>query len=186
VNPFDPSGNDRTLRYQFRICRYERGTGDRYVIGGWRRDPSFEVVEGTGYGATKDPRGMTWSAVTGDAVFFADRVNNGVQKYNEPPRVADSPFKLEVCASDTTPLVLPQDVGVDELGDVYAVDTGNQRVVRIKSDLTDCVQRVDIEPNLLGQPLTGPVAVAVGFIDGENIVYVVDAPVNQVIKYRRR
>jgi hypothetical protein len=186
VDPFDPSGNDRTLKYQFRIYRYERGTGDPYVIGGWRRDRSFEVVEGTGYGATVDPRGLTWSAATGEALFFADHANSAVQKYNLPPRGADSPFKLEVCDADTTPLVLPRDVGVDEEGFVYAVDTGNRRVMRVDPSLRDCVQRVDIEPNTLGQPLSEPVAVAAGTIDGRNYVYVVDAAVSQVVRYRRR
>jgi hypothetical protein len=82
--------------------------------------------------------------------------------------------------------VRPIDVGVDDVGDVYVVDAGNRRVLRYDSEGRHCLQRVDLEPNTLGLHLTGPTAVAAGVIDGEDHAYVVDAAVNQVVRYRRR
>jgi sugar lactone lactonase YvrE len=183
VDPFDPLGVLRTLNHEFRIYRYERGTGDRYVIGGWRRDRSFEISEGTGIGSTLDPRGMSWSGVTGDALYFADTGNDEVQKFDFSGSLS---FKLNVCDADTTVLVSPLDVGVDDAAYVYVVDAGNRRVLRYDPGGRECVQRVDIEANTLGLPLTGPVAVAAGAIDGRDYAYVVDAAVNQVVRYRRR
>ena len=195
VNPFDNTGTLRTLEHRFRIYRYVRGTDDRYVVDSlatWQRDRSFEIEEGTGIGSTLDPRGMTWSAVTGEALFFADLGNDEAQKYDVFENLGNS-YKLGFCDSDTLPeLIAPLDVGVDDQGFVYVVDAGNRRVLRYAGEasedyaLGECVQRVDIEPNTLGLPLTAPLAVASGTIDGDNYVYVVDGAVNQVIRYRKR
>ena len=191
VDPFDPLGVLRSLEHRYRIYRYERGTGDRFVIGGWRRDRSFEVVEGTGIGSTLDPRGMAWSAATGSALFFADRGNDEAQKLDEFGSLGNS-YKLGFCEADTLgDLVTPEDVDVDGPGYVYVVDPGNRRVLRYGNGSAEhphgmCVQRVDVERNTLGLPLTGPVAVAAGVIDGVDYAYVVDAAVGQVIRYRRR
>jgi hypothetical protein len=194
VDPFDPLGVLRSLEHRFRIYRYVRGTGDRFVVGlptpggplsEWRRDRTFEVVEGTGIGSTLDPRGMAWSAATGSALFFADRGNDEAQKLDEFGSLGNS-YKLGTCDTDTLPqLVAPVDVCVDEPGYVYVVDSGNRRVLRYDPQGL-CVQRVDLEPNTLGQPLTDPVAVAAGVIDGRDYAYIVDAGAGQVIRYRRR
>ena len=195
VDPFDPLGVLRSLEHRYRIYRYVRGSGDRYVVGvpaapggtppEWRRDRTFEVVEGTGIGSTQDPRGMAWSAATGSALFFADRGNDEAQKFDEFGSLGNS-YKLGFCEADTLgDLVTPVDVDVDGPGFVYVVDPGNRRVLRYDPQGT-CVQRVDIEPNALGQRLTGPVAVAAGVIDGLDYAYVVDAAVGQVVRYRRR
>jgi len=173
----------RTLDNEFRIYRYERGTGDRYVIGGWRRDPGFEIAEGTGIGSALDPRGMSWSAVTGAALFFADLGNNEAQKFDV---FGSSSFKLDICDADTTPLVRPTDVAVDDSGNVYVVDAGNRRVLRFDADGQTCVQRVDIDSYVYGPPLEAPVAAASGDVGGTNYVYVVDSARNQVVLYRRR
>ena len=175
----------RTLDNEFRIYRYERGTGDPYVIGGWRRDPTFEIAEGTGVGSTLDPRGMSWSDATGAALFFADLGNNEAQKFDLFSGHANS-FKLDICDADTTLLVKPNDVAVDDSGNVYVVDTGNRRVLRYKADGSTCLQRVDIDSYTFGPPLVKPVAAASGDFAGTNYVYVVDAALNQVVLYRRR
>jgi sugar lactone lactonase YvrE len=192
IDPFD--GRVKTLDSEYRIYRYQRGTSDRFVLGAaggdtlqlgvWGRDPSLEVVEGTGIGSTLDPRGMSWSAVTGAALFFADHGNNEVQKYDPLGGLASS-FKLSDCA-DTTLLVQPTDVDVDAEGNVYVVDAGNQRVFRYSADGDTCVQRVDIEHNSQDKPLTAPSAAATLDFNGTNYVYVVDPPVSQVVIYRRR
>jgi hypothetical protein len=58
--------------------------------------------------------------------------------------------------------------------------------MRFDPDGSTCAQRVDVEVNTLGLPLTGPTAAASLDFDGTNYVYVVDPPVNQVVLYRRR
>jgi DNA-binding beta-propeller fold protein YncE len=188
VDVYDP--RSRTLEFEFRIYRYEPGTGDRYVIGGWKRDRSFEVIEGTGVGFSQDPRGLKWSSVTGAALYFADHGNNEAQKFDLAGSSANS-FKLDICDMDTTNLVQPLDIDVDEEGYAYVVDSGNQRVLRY--DPTGrphpperaCIQRIDIEPGPNG-PLLQPVAVATGILDGRSYVYVVDAGRGEVSVFRRR
>src|SRR5205814_7214571 len=136
-DPFD--SRLRTIDNEYRIYRYEPGTGDHYVVGGWRRDPSFEIVEGTGIGSSQDPRGLSWSAATGAALFFADHGNNEAQKY---ALLGGNSFKLDFCDADTTSLVQPTDAAVDDEGNVYVVDAGNQRVLRFDPQGRECVQRV--------------------------------------------
>jgi len=183
VDPFD--ARLRTLDNEYRIYRYMPGNGDRFVIGGWKRDTSFAVIEGSGIGSTHDPRGMAWSAATGSALFFADFGNNEAQKYDVFGSLNNS-FKLDVCDADTLALVQPTDVDVDGEGNVYVVDAGNRRVVRYTANGDTCSQRVDIEANSLGQHLTGPTAAATLDFNGTNYVYVVDPPVGQVVLFRRR
>jgi hypothetical protein len=128
--------------------------------------------------------------VTGAALYFADLGNNEAQKFDLAGSAANS-FKLDICDMDTTNLVRPLDVDVDEEGFTYLVDSGNQRVLRY--DPTGrpqppgraCIQRIDIEPGPNG-PLLQPVAVATGILDGRSFVYVVDSATNQVAVYRRR
>ena len=193
VDPFDL--RRRTLDTEYRIHRYQRGIDDRYVLGSvgldtlrrgvWGRDRSFEITQGTGIGSTHDPRGMSWSAVTGAALFFADTGNNEAQKFDEFGSLANS-FKLDVCDADTSVFVRPVDVAVDDEANVYVVDTGNGRVLRFDPQGRRCVQRVDVEPNTLGLHLTSPTAAASLDFNGTNYVYVVDSAVNQVVVYRRR
>jgi hypothetical protein len=178
----------RTLDRQFRIRRYVKGSGDPYVIGGWKRDPTFEITEGSGIGFARDPRGMAWSAATGAALLFANfghnEEDNAVQKFDLQGDLSNS-FKLDICDADTTLLVHPIDVDVDEVGSVFVVDSGNRRVLRYDSQGRHCIQRVDLKPNSLGLRLTRPVAVAAGDVNGEAEAYVVDAGVGQVVRYRR-
>ena len=183
LDPFDQ--RERTLDSEYRIYRYEPGTGDRYVIGGWKRDRTFEITEGTGIGSTLDPRGLKWSSITGASLFFTDHGNNEVQKFDLAGSVANS-FKLDICDADTTTLVQPLDVDVDDEGYAYVVDAGNRRVLRYDPSGLHCVQRVDIEPGPSGLPLSGPVAAAAGILDGRSYVYVVDSALNEVAVFRRR
>jgi hypothetical protein len=193
VDPFDQ--RLRTLDSEYRIYRYQRGTNNRFVLGAttadtlqrgvWGRDTSFAVTEGTGIGSTIDPRGMSWSAATGAALFFADLGNNEAQKYDVFGSLGNS-FKLDICDADTLALVQPTDVDADGAGNVYVVDAGNRRVLRFDADGSRCSQRVDIELNTLGQHLTAPTAAATLDFDGTNYVFVVDPPVGQVVLFRRR
>jgi hypothetical protein len=192
-DPFD--SRVRTLDNEYRVYRYQRGIDDRFVLGNlgagpltrgvWGRDTSFAIVEGTGIGSAQDPRGLTWSAASGAALFFADLGNNEAQKYDLFGSHTNS-FKLDICEVDTLALVSPTDVDVDGGGNVYVVDAGNRRVLRYTANGDTCAQRVDIEPNTLGLHLTAPTKAATLDFNNTNYVYVVDPSVGQVVVFRRR
>jgi len=190
VDPF----NDRvrTLEYQSRIRRYERGTGDRFVVTDeplspqWRRDPTYCLFNGTGYGFCKDARGMQQADPQGPALYFADYGNNQVQRYGDPVGGAPS-FKIDLggAGPDSMLLSQPLDVAVDSAGYVYVVDAGNLRVLRYDPDGV-FVQRVDrtTDDDLppVTPPLTRPVAVAADNWE----VYIADRGAAQVLRFRRR
>jgi DNA-binding beta-propeller fold protein YncE len=173
----------RSLEYRYRIRRYERGTGDRYVVGGqWRRDRTYAILDGTGFGSSKDPRGMQWADAQGPALTFADRANNQVQKFGDPAGAASS-YKLDFGGSgpDSMMLSQPIDVAVDSAGYLYMVDAGNSRVLRYDPD-GRFVQRVDWNIGEVLLPLTDPVAVAAD----NRQVYVANRGAAEVLRYRRR
>lgn len=181
VDPFQE--RVRTLEYRYRIRRYERGSGDRFVTDGpWRRDPSYYLVEGTGFGSTRDPRGMQWAAPQGSALYFADTGNNQVQRYGDPVGGASS-FKLDIGGAGTDSMLLaqPLDVAVDSAGYVYVTDSGNLRVLRYDSD-GNFVQRVDRNPDDVTPLLVRPVSAAAD----NRQVYVADRGAGQVLRYWRR
>jgi DNA-binding beta-propeller fold protein YncE len=76
----------------------------------------------------------------------------------------------------------PTDVVVDADGFFYAVDEGNQRVLRYSDTDRAFVQIVNVENNASGLPLQRPVAVAAD----KDLVYVADRDAGEVIRYRRR
>ncbi len=181
VDPYND--HIRTLEYRYRIRRYERGVADRYVTDGpWGRDRAYRLLEGTGFGSTKDPRGMQWGAPQGPALYFADLGNDQVQKYGDPAGGALS-FKLDIGGAGPDSMLLshPLDVAVDSAGCVYVVDAGNLRVLRY-DPAGDFVQRVDRNPDDLSPPLLRPVAVAAD----NRQVYVADPGASEVLRYWRR
>jgi hypothetical protein len=181
VDPYND--HVRTLEYQYRIRRYVPGSGNRYVIDGpWRKDLTYVLLQGTGFGATMDPRGMQWSAPQGPALYFADFGNNQVQRFGDPSGGAPS-FKLNLggAGSDSMLLSQPVDVAVDSAGYVYVVDAGNLRVLRYDSN-GNFVQRVDLNPGDVGPVLSRPAAVAAD----NRQVYIADRGAAQVLRYRRR
>jgi DNA-binding beta-propeller fold protein YncE len=181
VDPFNE--RVRALEYRYRIRRYERGSGDRFVTDGpWRRDRSYYLVEGTGFGSTRDPRGMQWAAPQGSALYFADAGNNQVQRYGDPVGGAWS-FKLDIGGAGTDSMLLaqPLDVAVDSTGYVYVTDSGNLRVLRYDPD-GNFVQRVDRNPDDVTAPLVRPVSAAAD----NRQVYVADRGAGQVLRYWRR
>jgi len=173
----------RTLEYRFRVRRYERGTGDRFVVDGpWRRDPTYVLLDGTGFGSAKDPRGMQWADPQGPALYFADRGNDQAQRFGDPAGAASS-FKLDFGGSgpDSMQLSQPVDVAVDSAGYLYVVDAGNSRVLRYDPD-GRFVQRVDWNVGEVLYPLTDPVAVAAD----NRQVYIANRGAGEVLRYRRR
>jgi DNA-binding beta-propeller fold protein YncE len=184
VSPWD--SHTRTLEYRYRIRRYVHGTGDRFVVdGSWKRDASYVLLEGSGFGSTRDPRGMQWSSASGAALYFADFGNNQVQCYGDPINGASS-YKLDFGGSgaDSLLLSMPVDVAVDSAGYVYVADGGNQRVLRYQPDGARVLPwgRVDRTPDETTGYLVRPVAVAAD----NRQVYVADRGTGQVLRYWRR
>jgi hypothetical protein len=181
VDPYNDQS--RTLEYRFRVRRYERGTGDRFVVDGpWRRDLTYVLLDGTGFGSVKDPRGMQWAAPQGEALYFADRGNNQTQKFADPAGTASS-YKLDFGGSGPDSMLLsqPVDVAVDSAGFLYVMDAGNSRVLRYDPD-GRFVQRVDWNVGEVLVPLTNPVAVAAD----NRQVYIANRGASEVLRYRRR
>jgi hypothetical protein len=187
IDPYNT--NVRTLEYRYRIRRYERGSGDTFVVtdlGGsaWRRDQTYVLLDGTGFGYCKDARGMQWAAPQGPALYFADLGNDQAQRYGDPVG-GPSSFKLDFGGSgpDSMQLSRPLDVAVDSAGYVYVVDAGdeNPRVLRYDSD-GRFVQRVDWNVGEVKRPLVRPVAVAAD----NRQVYIADRGAAQVLRFRRR
>ena len=178
----------RTLEYRYRIRRYERGSGDPFVVTDdplspqWRRDPTYVLLDGTGLGSAKDPRGMQWADPQGPALYFADLGNDQAQRYGDPVAGPLS-FKLRLGGSGPDSMLLsqPVDVAVDSAGYVYVADAGNLRVLRYDSD-GNFVQRVDWNVGEVKEPLARPVAVAAD----NRQVYIADRGAAQVLRFRRR
>lgn len=173
--------------FQFRVYRYLRGPrypgvvpADRNMPGAsWHRDSTFVIEEGSGIGSLFDPRGLSWSAAGGPALYAADFGKNWVQKLYDD-RQSTGFYYLDGGQTGTA-FNGPTDVAVDLTGYVYVADTANHRVLRYGPDAT-YVQRVDVEPDASGQPLRNPVAVAVD----DSMAYVGDADLAEVIRYKRR
>ena len=190
----DPYGG-RTLAPRSRIRSYVRGGGDRFVVTDdplspqWRRDPGHVILDGTGFGSTKDPRGMQWASPRGPALYFAEAGNKQVQRYGDPVGGPRS-FKLDYGGSGAdSAFSRPVDVAVDSAGYIYVVDAGanageNLRVLRYDPEGI-FVQRVDRTPDddlpPARPPLTRPVAVAAN----NRQVYIADRGAAQVLRFRR-
>jgi hypothetical protein len=182
----------RTLEPRFRIRSYVRGTGDRFVVTDdplsppWRRDPTHVILDGTGFGSTRDARGMQWASPRGPALYFAELGNNQVQMYGDPVG-GPTPFKLDLGGSGPDSMLLkqPVDVAVDSAGYVYVVDAGNLRVLRY-DPYGVFVQRVDRTPDDDLPPATPPLARPVAVAADNRQVYIADRGTGQVLRFRRR
>jgi hypothetical protein len=186
-NPFDPRLQERV--FQDRIYRYKRGPlpsgqPDPNMPGSnWHRDPSFAVQQGTGLGTVVEPRGMDWSPTSGPALFVADFGKNWAQKMQDGNvDLGLSAYYRDGDLEGAPQMSSPTDVVVDADGFFYAVDEGNQRVLRYSDTDRAFVQIVNVENNASGLPLQRPVAVAAD----KDLVYVADRDAGEVIRYRRR
>jgi sugar lactone lactonase YvrE len=193
VDPYND--HVRTLEYRYRVRRYLKGgTPDRFVTDEnlpcpWHKDldgypEHYRVLEGTGFGSTKDPQGMQWATVTGPALYFADMGNNQVQKYADPVGGWSS-FKLDIggAGPDSMLLSQPVDVAVDSAGCVYLVDAGNRRVLRYNPD-GGFIQRVDRTPK--DSAAVVPYLVQPSAVAADNRqVYIADRGAGMVLHYWR-
>jgi DNA-binding beta-propeller fold protein YncE len=175
----DPNFRERVFSY--RVYRYVRGgPADPNMPGAaWRRDPTWEVEQGSGIGSLEDPHGIFWGPAGGGALYAADFGKNWVQKLSDTQSSTGFYF-LDGGQTDALFRGV-EDVTADVQGFVYVADAGNRRVLRFDPDGI-YVQRVDVEPNSAGNPLINPVAVAAD----DSLVYVADRDAAQVIRYKRR
>ena len=177
----NPNLRERTLLW--RINRYLRGPrepgGYDYFMPGsnWHLDMTWLVGDGSGIGTVQDPRGTFWGPYGGGAVYTADFGKNWIQK------LSDLSPSTGLFAIDQAGLSLvgPLDVTADLQGFIYLVDAGNQRVLRFDGT-GGYVQTVNVELDAFGRSLSGPVTVAAD----DSLVFVGDAGLAEVIRYKRR
>ena len=179
----------RTRKYASRIYRYARGPRYPGVVpndvlmpgANWHRDSTWVVLDGTGTASVQDPRGIRWTPTKGGALLVADHANNKAKLIGTYSGV----FGLVKMDGSETPTGTnfngPENVAVDDGGDLYIVDRLNQRVLRYDGN-GNYVVTLNTELNADGQPLLDPVAVGVN----DSIAYVADAGRSQVIRYKRR
>ena len=183
---FVPDPNDPrflTKTFQNRIYRYKRGP--RYPgipdpnipVGNWHRDSTWLAEEGSGIGYVSDPRGLNWTRggeLGPPGLYVADAGKNVVTKLSD---IQPSTGFFQIEGSNPGPtLTAPSAVSVDLQGYVYVADTGNRRVLRFGPE-GDFIQRVDVDPS----PVQQPVAVAAN----DSVVFVADRATSQVIRYQR-
>ena len=184
----------RTRKLVSRVYRYSRGP--KYRAGdvgldhdsldvnmpgtsAWHRDTTWVVFDGTGASSVADPRGIYWSPRGTHPLFIADRGNNQAKGVSTN-EVAVSVVRVDGSASGAN-LNHPESVTADLAGFFYICDRDSRRVLRY--DLSgEFIQRVDIEPNVDGQPLLDPTSVAVD----DSLAYVADRGRGQIVRYKRR
>jgi len=179
----------RTRKFASRIYRYARGAKYPGVVpndvlmpgANWHRDSTWVVVDGTGTSSVNDPRGIQWTPTSGGALLVADRANNKAKLIATYARDVGL-VKMDGSETPTgTNFNSPENVAVDDGGDLYIVDRLNQRVLRYDA-AGNYVVTVNTELNSDGLPLLDPVAVGVN----DSVAYVADPGRGQVIRYKRR
>ena len=166
----------RTFKFVSRVYRY-------LAAQGYARDTHFYVDDGQGIGTISNPGDIYVDPIVGDNyLYVADTGKDVVQRMliqnneGEPlPSIA-----LDGAQSGTT-FLGPTDFVADNLGFMYAGDTGNRRVVRYDG-AGDYIQKVNIELDLDADSLHVPIAASVD----DSLVYVADYLTGKVASYKRR
>ena len=166
----------RTFKFVSRVYRY-------LAAQGYARDIHFYVDDGQGIGTISNPGDIYVDPILGDGyLYVADFGKDVAQRMliqdneGEPlPSIA-----LDGAQSGTT-FLGPTDFVADNLGFMYAVDTGNRRIVRYDGGGT-YIQKVNIELDLDADSLHVPVATSVD----DSLVYVADYETGKVSSYKRR
>src|SRR5262249_24972720 len=147
----------RTRKFVSRIYRYARGP--RYVGvvpndvlmpgANWHRDTSWVVLDGTGTSSVQDPRGLQWSPTRGGARLVADPASNKAKLIGTAARDVGL-VKMDGSETPTgTNFNGPENVAIDDSGDLYIVDRLNQRVLRYDG-YGNFVVQINTEPNADG------------------------------------
>jgi hypothetical protein len=179
----------RTRKFASRIYRYARGPRYPGVVpndvlmpgADWHRDTTWTVFDGTGTSSVQDPRGLQWTPTYGGALLVADRANNKAKLIGTS---AQDMGLVKMDGSETptgTNFNSPENVAIDDGGDLYIVDRLNRRVLRYQGN-GDFLVQVNTELNADGQEIQDPVAVGVN----DSMAYVADVGRGQLIRYKRR
>jgi sugar lactone lactonase YvrE len=166
----------RTFKFVSRVYRY-------LAAQGYARDIHFYVDDGQGIGTISNPGDIYVDPILGDGyLYIADTGKDVVQRMliqdneGEPlPSIA-----LDGSQSGTT-FTFPTDFVADNLGFMYAVDTGNRRILRYDAGGA-YIQKVNIELDLDADSLHVPIATSVD----DSLVYVADYQTGKVASYKRR
>ena len=166
----------RTFKFVSRVYRY-------LAAQGYARDTHFYVDDGQGIGTISNPGDIFVDPVQGDGyLYVADTGKDVVQRMliqineGEPlPAIA-----LDGSQSGAT-FTFPTDFVADDLGFMYAVDTGNRRVLRYDGGGA-YIQKVNIELDLDADSLHVPIAASVD----DSLVYIADYQTGKVASYKRR
>jgi hypothetical protein len=166
----------RTYKFVSRVYRY-------LAAQGFARDAQFFVDDGQGIGTISNPGDIFVDPLLGDNyLYIADTGKDVAQRMLVQNNNGDPLPSILVDGAQTgTPMVAPADFVADELGFMYAVDTGNRRVLRFDSG-GEFIQKVNIEFDLDADSLHVPVAASVD----DSLVYVADYQTGKVSSFKRR
>ncbi len=166
----------RTFKFVSRVYRY-------LAAQGFARDTQFYVDDGQGIGTISNPGDIFVDPILGDNFLYVADTGKDVVQRMEIGNNAGQPLPaISLDGSQTgTLFVAPADFVADALGFMYAVDTGNRRVLRYDNSGT-FVQKVNIELDLDADSLRVPVAASVD----DSLVYVADYETGKVSSYKRR
>lgn len=128
------------------------------------------------------PKGLT---VAGDRVYICDTGNNRIIELSRPtPQALQVERIIDSIKGDTEvkELSAPQDIQVNENGDLFIADTGNKRVVKVDSDLNYIMEFTKPQDNTLDKDLEfQPTKLA---IDTADRVYCIATGINKgLVKY---
>jgi DNA-binding beta-propeller fold protein YncE len=159
---FDPEGNVFIVDSgNHRIRRYDSALAHQSDFG----------THGSGATEFDDPRGIAIGQRVEPILYVADRDNNRVRKVRRDGGDAGA-----IGTAGGTAFDHPEDVAVDNDGNVYIADTGNQRIVQL--DATDAFVRA-ITLSAHGQSFANPCGVAV---DPDGKLLVTDRTRNMVYR----
>ena len=167
----------RTFKFVSRIYRY-------LAAQNYARDASFFVGDGQGIGIVFEPGDIVVRRRNGtDYLYVADTGKDLVQRLEiVDGNQGESLPSLPVDGSASgVPILVPPDVGADNLGFMYIVDRGNRRILRV-DEFGEYVQKVNIELDLDSDSLKVPVAVSVD----DSLAYVADYLTGKVTSYKKR
>lgn len=166
----------RTYKFVNRVYRY-------LAAQGFARDTQFFVDDGQGIGTISNPGDVFVDPLLGDnQLYVADTGKDVAQRMVVQNNNGDPLPSILVDGAQTgAPMVAPADFVADALGYMYAVDTGNRRVLRFDSS-GDYIQKVNLELDLDADSLHVPVAASVD----DSLVYVADYQTGKVSSFKRR
>lgn len=166
----------RTFKYVSRVYRY-------LAAQDYARDTQFFVGDGQGLGIVFEPGDIFVRARGGILhLYVADTGKDLAQRLEVMNNAGESLPSLPIDGTQSgTSILLPPDVGADDLGFIVVVDRGNRRLLRF-DDQGNYVQKVNIELDLDADSLHVPIAVSID----DTLAYVADHLTGKVTSYKKR